>query len=172
MRISDWSSDVCSSDLIAHLTSDYAGKPIPDHFDSIEQAVQEARKAQPELKPAFVSYPGTGYSGDHHYGVFMKGNSSLSERNFQPVLVDAVTAKLTAVPRWPLALSVMYLSQPLHFGDYAGLPLKIIWGIFDLIAIILLVSGLYLWLGRRGTSLRLRVREVSRSEEHQSESSH
>src|SRR3546814_18718351 len=55
----------------------------------------------------------------------------------------------------------MYLSQPLHFGDYAGLPLKLIWGIFDLIAIILLVSGLYLWLGRRGTSLRLRVREVS-----------
>src|SRR3546814_13507235 len=92
---------------------------MPDHFDSIEQAVQEARKAQPELKPAFVSYPGTGYSGDHHYGVFMKGNSSLSERNFQPVLVDAVTAKLTAVARWPLALSVMYLSQPLHFGDYA-----------------------------------------------------
>src|SRR3546814_2124783 len=82
---------------IANLTSDYAGKTIPDHIDSIEQAVQEARKAQPELKPAFVSYPGTGYSGDHHYGVFMKGNSSLSERNFQPVLVDAVPAKLTAV---------------------------------------------------------------------------
>src|SRR3546814_18784457 len=91
----------------------------------------------------------------------MKGNSSLSERNFQPVLVDAVTAKLTAVPRWPLALSVMYLSQPLHFGDYAGLPLKIIWGIFDLIAIILLVSGLYLCLGRRGTSLRWLLREFS-----------
>src|SRR3546814_20651047 len=71
---------------IAHLTSDYAGKPIPDHFGSIEQAVQEARKAQPELKPAFVSYAGTGYSGDHNYGVFMKGNTSLLERNFQQVL--------------------------------------------------------------------------------------
>src|SRR3546814_16773444 len=99
MRISDWSSDVCSSDLyaswqkgeIAHLTSDYAGKPIPDHFDSIEQAVQEARKAQPELKPAFVSYPGTGYSGDHHYGVFMKGNSSLSRSEGRRVGKECVS---------------------------------------------------------------------------------
>src|SRR3546814_4260920 len=31
---------------IAHLTSDYAGKPIPDHFGSIEQAVQEARRSE------------------------------------------------------------------------------------------------------------------------------
>src|SRR3546814_20270890 len=91
----------------------------------------------------------------------MKGNSSLSERNFQPVLVDAVTAKLTAVTRWPLALSVMYLSQPLHFVDYAGLPLKIIWGFFDLIAIILLVTCIYPWLGRTGTLFSSRVRVVS-----------
>jgi uncharacterized iron-regulated membrane protein len=41
------------------------------------------------------------------------------------------------------------LSRPLHFGDYGGLPLKIIWGLFDVALIVVLVSGLYLWLSKR-----------------------
>src|SRR3546814_11071321 len=90
------------------------------------------------------------------------GASSLAARNYQPVLVEAVTSKLSAVPAWPLAMSAMYLSQPLHFGDYGGLPLKIIWALFALVAIAVLGSGLYPWLGRRGTPLALRVRGVSR----------
>src|SRR3546814_18366956 len=90
------------------------------------------------------------------------GSSSLAARNYQPVLVDAVTSKLSAVPAWPLAMSAMYLSQPLHFGDYGGLPLKIIRALFDLVAIAVLGRGLYLWLGRRGTPLALRVLADSR----------
>src|SRR3546814_19766378 len=93
------------------------------------------------------------------------GSSSLAARNYQPVLVDAVTSKLSAVPAWPLAMSALYLSQPLHFGDYGGLPLKIIWALFDLVAIAVLGSGLYLLLGRRGTPLALRVRVVLRGGE-------
>jgi len=36
----------------------------------------------------------------------------------------------------------------LHFGDYGGLPLKIIWALLDLVTITVLGSGLYLWLRR------------------------
>lgn len=146
---------------LARLTAAYDGKPMPTRLGSMEQAVKEARAAQPQFLPAFVSYPGNGYSGQHHYGVFMKGKTALNARNYRPVLIDAETSRLTAVPNWPISLSLMYLTQPLHYGNYAGLTLKIIWGLFDIIAIILLVSGLYLWLGRRGTSLSSRVREVA-----------
>ncbi len=145
---------------LAELTGASAGKPLPTRFGSIEQAVAVAREARPELRPAFVSYPGTGYSGDHHYGVFMIGSSPLDKRNYQPVLVDAETSRLTGVPEWPLSLSAMYLSQPLHFGDYAGLPLKIVWALLDIVAIVVLASGLYLWIGHRGMPLPQRVREV------------
>ena len=41
------------------------------------------------------------------------------------------------------------LSQPLHFGDYGGLGLKIVWAVLDVITIVILISGLYLWLARR-----------------------
>ena len=36
-----------------------------------------------------------------------------------------------------------------HFGDYGGVPLKIIWALLDVVTIIILGSGLYLWVARR-----------------------
>ncbi|MNY45521.1 hypothetical protein D3C86_1806320 [compost metagenome] len=41
------------------------------------------------------------------------------------------------------------MSSPLHFGDYGGMPMKILWAVLDLLTIIVLISGLYLWLVRR-----------------------
>jgi uncharacterized iron-regulated membrane protein len=46
-------------------------------------------------------------------------------------------------------MSALLLSQPLHFGDYGGMPLKIIWAFLDIATIIVLAGGLYLWLARR-----------------------
>ena len=45
---------------------------------------------------------------------------------------------LTEVFEMPWYAKILLLSQPLHFGDYGGLPLKIIWALLDLITIIVL----------------------------------
>jgi uncharacterized iron-regulated membrane protein len=45
--------------------------------------------------------------------------------------------------------SALLVSQPLHFGDYGGMPLKILWAVLDLITIAVLISGLYLWWKKR-----------------------
>src|SRR3546814_16729103 len=54
MRISDWSSDVCSSDLMTRLSSFVPGDPIPQDFVEAAEAVQavmyeivEQRRANP-----------------------------------------------------------------------------------------------------------------------------
>lgn len=73
----------------------------------------------------------------------------LTSRLNTPVLVDGATGALTTVARMPWYLTALELSRPLHFGDYGGMPLKIIWALLDLITIVVLVSGLYLWLARR-----------------------
>ncbi|WP_334385616.1 PepSY-associated TM helix domain-containing protein [Bradyrhizobium sp. AZCC 2262] len=52
-------------------------------------------------------------------------------------------------PRPAVVSTALQVSRPLHFGDYGGLPLKIIWALLDLAAIVVLASGLYLWLGKR-----------------------
>lgn len=65
------------------------------------------------------------------------------------MLIDARTAEVTAAPRLPWYLTALLVSQPLHFGDYGGMPMKILWALLDIATIIVLGSGLYLWLKRR-----------------------
>ncbi len=134
---------------IGRLTEGYRGQPVPASYASLDAAVAAARVVKPGLRPTFISYPGTGYSGTHHYGVFMIGDAPIDQRNFKPVLVDVATAKQTLEPRWPWTLAIMYVTQPLHYGNYGGLPLKILWAVFDIIAIVVLTSGVYLWIARR-----------------------
>jgi len=64
-------------------------------------------------------------------------------------LIDASNGQLTDSRELPWYVKSLLLSQPLHFGDYGGMPLKIIWAIFDVITIIILGTGLYLWFARR-----------------------
>jgi uncharacterized iron-regulated membrane protein len=82
----------------------------------------------------------------------------------RPVLVDAETGALTAVRELPWYVKTLLISQPLHFGDYGGMPLKIIWAVFDIVTIIVLGSGLYLWLARRRSSIEVEIEELERAE--------
>ena len=49
----------------------------------------------------------------------------------------------------PWYVTTLFISQPLHFGDYGGMPLKILWALLDVLTIIVLGTGVYLWLRRR-----------------------
>jgi|TARA_R110002124_G_scaffold27334_5_gene97538 uncharacterized iron-regulated membrane protein len=133
---------------VAAFAERYEGLPAPARLASVDQAIRTARAAEPGMRPAFVSWPGTGYSGDHHYGVFMVGDTPLTERLYRPVLIDARNGDLTARPQSPWYITALLVSQPLHFGDYGGLPMKVIWAVLDVMAIVILTSGVVLWLDR------------------------
>ena len=51
----------------------------------------------------------------------------------------------------PWYMDAMGMSQPMHFGDYGGMPMKILWAVLDVLTIIVLGSGVYLWIVRRKT---------------------
>jgi uncharacterized iron-regulated membrane protein len=101
------------------------------------------------MQVRFIAFPGTTFSSPHHYGVFLRGDAPLTARLFTPVLVDAQTAQVTDSRALPWYVTALLLSQPLHFGDYGGLAMQILWALLDIATIIVLGSGLYLWL-RRG----------------------
>ena len=145
---------------LAEFTERYKDAPKPTRFSPLNAAISAARLAEPDMTPSFVSFPGTGYSGEHHYGVFMRGNTPLTERLYRPLLFDVQTGELTTRPQVPTYMTVLLLSQPLHFGDYGGMPLKILWAILDLITIFVLISGLYLWAKRGSTESR--INEIER----------
>lgn len=111
-----------------------------------------ATQAAPGMQPDFIAFPGTRFSSEHHYSVFMNGSSHLTSHLYTPVLIDAQTLEVTAVGGRPWYMDALGLSQPLHFGDYGGRPMQILWAILDVLTIIVLGSGLYLWwVRRRGT---------------------
>ena len=138
------------NDQVAQLLSHYRGLPPLARLGSLEKAFANAREREPGMKIAFIAFPGTAWGSEHHYGVFMRGRTRLTERLVQPVLVDAVTGEVSSSQEPPWYMTTLLLSQPLHFGDYGGLPMQWLWAVLDVITIIVLGSGLYLWLSKRG----------------------
>jgi len=138
-------------DQLAAMTAPYRGRPALTQAEqgSVMQAVHTASTTMPDLTFAFVAYPGTLFSSPHHYAVFMRGTAPLTARLLKPALIDAKTGALTDSRNLPWYITGLLVSQPLHFGDYGGLPLKIVWALLDLITIIVLVSGVYLWLAKK-----------------------
>ena len=141
--------DYWRSDQMAEMVAPYRGMPALQSLGSLDKAVAAARALEPTMKIGFIGFPGTSFSSAHHYGVFMRGTESLTARLFKPVLVDAVTGEVTASRSPPWYLKVLLLSQPLHFGDFAGASLQWLWAALDLLTIVVLGSGVYLWLNKR-----------------------
>lgn len=134
---------------LAEMTAAYRGQAAPTRLASLDAAVTTAERASPGMRPYSIAYPGNAFSSPHHYALFMAGDSDLTKYLLRPTLVDAQTGRLTAVRDMPLLVRTLFVSRPLHFGDYAGLPLKLLWAALDIVAILVLGSGLYLWLAKR-----------------------
>jgi uncharacterized iron-regulated membrane protein len=151
------------TDQMAEMLAPYKGRTAPTAAGSLETAVQSARRHEPHMKISFIAFPGTSFSSPFHYAVFMRGEEALTSRLLKPVLVDASTGQVTDSRTLPWYLNALLLSQPLHFGDYGGRPMQILWAALDLISIIVLGSGLYLWRakGRRSVGAGNKVAAVS-----------
>lgn len=136
------------------LLAPFRGSPVPKESEmtSPQAAFDTVKAALPNMIANSVIFPGAPFGSPYHYTVWTKGRESLTARLFSPALVDARDGKLTQVVDMPWYLRALELSRPLHFGDYGGLPLKILWALLDLVTIVVLGSGVYLWLSRRASS--------------------
>lgn len=142
---------------LAAMTEDYRDEAPPQKSEiSVDRALVTAREALPNAEANFIAFPGNPFASPNHFSIFMAGDTPLTSRLATPVLVDAVTGELTAVAEMPWTVSALLLSRPLHFGDYGGMPLKILWALLDILAIVVLGSGVYLWVKKRNVSIEER----------------
>jgi hypothetical protein len=114
----------------------------------------------PEGRLSSITMPtAENFGSPRHLVVWMKGNSALTALIATPTLVDVDQTVPVLVPQMPWYLTLLQMSRPLHFGDYGGLPLKIVWGLLDLVCIVVLITGLYLWVAKQrfGGSVRSRT---------------
>jgi uncharacterized iron-regulated membrane protein len=139
--------------VMPELIAPHLGKPPLAKFADIDDAVATAQRALGGDKPVSVALPTEARFGTpRHFIVWTKGATPITSRLFTPALIDAETGQLVTARGLPWYLRALQVSRPLHFGDYGGLPLKIIWALLDLAAILVLASGVYLWLGKRRKS--------------------
>lgn len=140
-------------DQLSVLLAPYKNEPVVAVSEraSVQRSMDAAMQRAPHMKLTFIAFPGTSFSSPHHNTFFLRGNEPFTSKLLQPVLVDAKTAQVTAAPKMPWYLTGLLVSQPLHFGDYGGLPMQILWAMLDIATIIVLGSGLYLWLKRGKT---------------------
>lgn len=141
--------DAWRNDTLTAMVAPYHDAPPLVQRAPASQVLAIAEQAAPGMEADFIAFPGTRFSSEHHYAVFMKGATHLTSHLLTPVLIDASTLAVTAVGARPWYMDALGLSQPLHYGDYGGRPMQILWAVIDVLTIIVLGSGLYLWWVRR-----------------------
>jgi uncharacterized iron-regulated membrane protein len=144
---------MCFSGLwLAYLVIDNAFKKKNTVIDppalsySIDEALQHARDSFPDFEITYLRFPvnATGklqllghlnsdpvYYGKHYSGIPLNSEGKIEGTTF---LKDQ-----------PMSMRAFRILQPLHFGDYAGLAVKIIYTIGGLLPGLLSVTGFFIW---------------------------
>ncbi len=147
---------------VKELLVSFNGRPAPQtqQWVSLQSALDTVRAAAPDKTVTGVAFPGSPFGTPYHFTVWTTGRTHLTSRLFSPILVDAQSGQLTNMISMPWYLRALEVSRPLHFGDYGGLLFKVIWALLDLLTILVLGSGVYLWIARR-RSRRARLMRAS-----------
>lgn len=130
---------------LASLAEPHAHLPPVQGDVSAAAAVAAAAAARPDMALSFMAWPGNDFATPRHFMAFMQGRTPITSKLLEIVMVDAQTAEVVAARGTPWYVSALMLSQPLHFGDYGGLPMKLLWALLDVLTIVVLWTGLMLW---------------------------
>ncbi|MCP3391397.1 PepSY domain-containing protein [Bradyrhizobium sp. CCGB12] len=152
------------SNQLMEMAAQSQGRPPSDRKAPVDLVLARIRAAVPDMTVTTLAFPGSPFSTPNHYAAFLTGDTPLTSRILKPAIIDAASGEVVAVRDMPWYATALFVSQPLHFGDYGGLPLKIIWAVLDIVTIIILISGLYLWLAKRriGAGMRTATAELAR----------
>lgn len=112
---------------------------------SVDKVLSAAQQATPDMALSFMAFPGNNFTTTQHFTAFMQGKTDITSQLLTLVMVDAKSHEVVEVRDMPWYVTTLMLSQPLHFGDYGGMGLKIVWAILDILAIFVLWTGLRLW---------------------------
>lgn len=121
-----------------------------------DRALAAAAQVRPERRAQFLFYPGTDFSGPSHYTALLYGTQPYNERQFDVATIDAGTGEVAAVRSLPGYLQAVVISEPLHFGDYGGLPLKLLWLASAWGTLFIAGNGAWLWWAKRSPKRRPR----------------
>lgn len=140
-------------------------KEVPELAYSIDEALAHVQSAYPDFDITYLRFPVSAegklqllrrlnsdplYYGKFYSGILLDGEGNVEKANF---LRDSA---------WYARM--LKVLQPLHFGDYAGIIVKIIYSAGAMVPALLSVTGFFLWRKRSSVKpvvkKRLVVKEV------------
>ncbi|WP_394821653.1 PepSY-associated TM helix domain-containing protein [Pendulispora albinea] len=134
---------------VSSFAAQYAGQPAVTDLSTIDRAIASAEATAPGRRWTRVIFPGAELSTPRHFTVFLEGGEGIEKHMFALTVVDAQDPANAKERDLPLYLKAFFVSEPLHFGDYGGLPLKLLWTAFTLLSLALSVTGVWtFFLGR------------------------
>lgn len=151
---------------LQHLTQQYQGSTHASNSAppaSFQDVIQSTLQGRPESVISYISFPDTEFGIPGHYLVLMHGSTPETERLNEIVVINAHSAALAEIVTLPWYIKAAILSEPLHFGDYGGLPLKLIWAAFTLGSLAVAVLGVSTFILRRNPSRARELRPASRN---------
>lgn len=133
------------------LKQQYAGAPVDSRRPPVD--VDRVHAATAAALPAgwhvvSMIFPNTDFSTERHYSVLVAGEG-LDKRLFRVALVDAESGQVSTPVQLPWYLKAIFVAQPLHFGDYGGLALKLLWTACTWLTLFITANGAWLWWDRR-----------------------
>lgn len=106
----------------------------------IDEAVRQARLARPDIPVTTAIYPGL-LQGPNHYMCFHAHSDSLTQYIPVVTLVPINAPEQVSTLPIPWWVAAVLICVPLHFGDFAGLGMKVVYCVLGLSAGALSISG-------------------------------
>lgn len=121
--------------------------PSPTVRVSVDASLRQVKKDYPAFEIKYLRFA--------HGKLFVLGRLAsdpvMYGRTASKIEVDMRTGKIDKVSLMqnaPWHQQAIAMLKPLHFGDYAGLGVKIIYSIFGLFPGVLAISGFFIWRNR------------------------
>lgn len=122
----------------------FLSKSRHSNYVQIETVQRNAKTALPDFSIDYVSYPDNEFSLPGHFAVLVE-RGSLKKILF----VEGQSGDVSKVVSLPWYMELMLISEPLHFGNYGGVLLKVFWTIMGLGASLIPLSGIMIFLARK-----------------------
>ena len=111
---------------------------------SVDKVIRQVKADHPEFKVNYLRFAGGTLSilGRHHEDPSYYGFT------YSNIQVDLATGKVKSVNMLrdqPWHKRLLTVLKPLHFGDYAGIWVKLLYSFFGMLPGILAVSGFLIW---------------------------
>lgn len=129
-----------------------ATQQLVDGTPVVDAAVAAAEKSSGGRRWTIAILPGSDLSSPRHFSILMSGAEGIEKRLLRISLVDAEQPTSASYHDFPLYLKALLVSEPLHFGDYGGLPLKLLWALFTVALLVLSGTGVYTFFVGRGSA--------------------